>query len=153
MVNVVLQEKFWNSGKPMKLKLILSERNSFIPFLLSFSFFLSPSVFIPSLLSLFVLRPLFLLHFSEHLKGRDHSEELGVEGKMILECILGKQAWGLRIGFIWLRIGTSGGLLWTRWCTFKFHRWRGIFHFLSLGIFLFIIAFRPALGPTQAPIQ
>jgi hypothetical protein len=27
---------------------------------------------------------------SENLKGRDHLENLGVDGKMILECILGK---------------------------------------------------------------
>jgi hypothetical protein len=26
------------------------------------------------------------------------------------------------IGLIWLRIGTSGGLLWTRWWTFEFHK-------------------------------
>jgi hypothetical protein len=28
-------------------------------------------------------------------------------------------------GSIWLRIGTSGGLLWTRWWTFGFHRMLG----------------------------
>jgi hypothetical protein len=32
----------------------------------------------------------------ESMKGRDHSEDLGVEGKIILECILGK--WG---GKVW----------------------------------------------------
>jgi hypothetical protein len=26
----------------------------------------------------------------EHVKGRDCSEDLGVDGKMILKCILGK---------------------------------------------------------------
>jgi hypothetical protein len=28
--------------------------------------------------------------WSENLKGRDHLEDLGVEGRIILECILGK---------------------------------------------------------------
>jgi hypothetical protein len=26
----------------------------------------------------------------ENLKGKDHSEDLGIDGKIILECILGK---------------------------------------------------------------
>jgi hypothetical protein len=30
------------------------------------------------------------------------------------------------IGFIWLKIGTGGGLLWTRWWTFGFHKMWGI---------------------------
>jgi hypothetical protein len=44
-------------------------------------------------------------------EGRDHSEDLGVDRRIILEWILGK--WGRKTwtGFIWLRIGTSGGLL------------------------------------------
>jgi len=29
--------------------------------------------------------------WSENLKGRDHSEDLGVDGRILLECILGKQ--------------------------------------------------------------
>jgi hypothetical protein len=29
-------------------------------------------------------------------------------------------------GFVWLRIGTSGGLLWTQKWTFRFHKRRGI---------------------------
>jgi hypothetical protein len=29
-------------------------------------------------------------------------------------------------GFIWLRIGTSGGILWTRWWKFGLHKRRGI---------------------------
>jgi len=29
-------------------------------------------------------------------------------------------------GFIWLRTGASGGLLWTRWWTFGFRKRRGI---------------------------
>jgi hypothetical protein len=45
------------------------------------------------------------------LKGRDHAEDLHVDGKMIFEWILEKQGGKVWTGFIWLRIGTSGGLL------------------------------------------
>jgi hypothetical protein len=38
--------------------------------------------------------------------------EIGIEG---------------RTGFSWLRIGSSGGLLWTRWWTFGFHKKAGYF--------------------------
>jgi hypothetical protein len=48
---------------------------------------------------------------SENPKGRDHSEDLDVDGKIILEWILGKQSGKLWNGCIWLRIGTSSGLL------------------------------------------
>jgi hypothetical protein len=40
--------------------------------------------------------------WSENLKGRGHSQDLGVDGGKV---------W---TGFIWLRIGTSGRLLCTR---------------------------------------
>jgi hypothetical protein len=41
--------------------------------------------------------------YSESQKGRNHSEDLGVAGRIILKLILGE---GLRvwIGFVWLRI-------------------------------------------------
>jgi hypothetical protein len=42
---------------------------------------------------------------------RGHSEDTGVDEKKILEWILGKWCGKLWIGFIWLRIETSGGLL------------------------------------------
>jgi len=44
-------------------------------------------------------------------KVRDHSEDLEVDGRIILERIL--RRWGGKVltGFIWLRIGTTGGLL------------------------------------------
>jgi len=42
----------------------------------------------------------------ENMKGKDHLENLGADGKITLEWILGKQT-----GFITLRIGTSGGPL------------------------------------------
>jgi hypothetical protein len=45
------------------------------------------------------------------LKGRDYSEDLGLGGTIILKSILGKSGFGVWIGFIWLRIGTGGGLL------------------------------------------
>jgi hypothetical protein len=43
--------------------------------------------------------------------GIDHSEDLAIDGKIILEWILGK--WGRKLwtGFIWLRLESSGGLL------------------------------------------
>lgn len=45
----------------------------------------------------------------EGLKGTDHSEDLGVDGILILKLIFRK--WGGGAGFIWLRTGTCGGLL------------------------------------------
>jgi hypothetical protein len=47
----------------------------------------------------------------EYLKRRDHSEELGVDGRIILEWNLGRYGRRVWNGCIWLRIGTSGGLL------------------------------------------
>jgi hypothetical protein len=47
----------------------------------------------------------------ENLKGRDHSEDLGVDGRIILEWILGKYGEKVWDGCIWIRIGTSGELL------------------------------------------
>jgi len=48
---------------------------------------------------------------SENLKGRDHPGNLGIDGRTILERILGKQDGKVQTGFIWLRTGTSGGFL------------------------------------------
>jgi hypothetical protein len=48
---------------------------------------------------------------SEHLDQRDHMEDLRIDGKITLEYILGKECGKAWIGCIWLRIGTSGGLL------------------------------------------
>jgi hypothetical protein len=42
--------------------------------------------------------------------GRDHLEDLSIDGK-ILELVLWKKGGKMWTGFIWLRIGTSGGLL------------------------------------------
>jgi hypothetical protein len=49
--------------------------------------------------------------WSENLKGRDHSDDLSVDGRIILEWILNKQFRRVWIGFMMLRMGTSGGLL------------------------------------------
>jgi len=43
----------------------------------------------------------------ENLKGRDHSEDIGKDRMIILECILRKLGEKLWIGFIWLSIGTT----------------------------------------------
>jgi hypothetical protein len=54
---------------------------------------------------------MFTKFWSENLNGRDHLEDLAVDGKIILEWILKKQVGRVWTGFIWLRIGTSGGVL------------------------------------------
>jgi hypothetical protein len=51
------------------------------------------------------MHKIFLL---ENLKGRDRLEDLGVDGKIMLEWILGKEGAKVWTGCIWLRIGTSG---------------------------------------------
>jgi hypothetical protein len=47
----------------------------------------------------------------ENLKGRNRLEDLGVDGRIILECIIDKHVREVWTGFIWLRIVTSGGFL------------------------------------------
>jgi hypothetical protein len=47
----------------------------------------------------------------ENLKGRDYSEDLGIDGRIVLEWILGKLGGKVWTVCIWLRIGTSGELL------------------------------------------
>jgi hypothetical protein len=49
--------------------------------------------------------------WSSKLKESDHSKELVVDGKIILEWILGKDGGKLWTVFIWLRVRTNGGLL------------------------------------------
>jgi predicted NUDIX family NTP pyrophosphohydrolase len=44
-------------------------------------------------------------------EGRDYSEELGIDGKIILEGMLKKQGGKVWTVFIWLKIRTNGGLL------------------------------------------
>jgi hypothetical protein len=43
------------------------------------------------------------------LKGKDHSEDLNIDGRIILKRIIEKQGLGVCPGFIWFRIGTGGG--------------------------------------------
>jgi len=52
--------------------------------------------------------------WSENPKGRDHAEDLRVDGSIILERILGTRDRKMWIGFMWLRIGTGAGILCTR---------------------------------------
>jgi hypothetical protein len=46
-----------------------------------------------------------------NLKGRDHSEDLVVDGIILLKWILQKQVWRVWIGFTWLRLGTVDRIL------------------------------------------
>jgi hypothetical protein len=48
---------------------------------------------------------------SENLKGRDHLEDLDVDRRIISEWVLRKLCGKALTECIWLRIGTSGGLL------------------------------------------
>jgi hypothetical protein len=52
--------------------------------------------------------------WSGNPKGRDYSGDLDVDGRIILEWILGRYGGNLWTGYIWLRIGSSDGPLWTR---------------------------------------
>jgi hypothetical protein len=47
----------------------------------------------------------------EKLKGRNNSEDLILDGKIILEWILGQRGGKMWTGFNWIRIGTRGDLL------------------------------------------
>ena len=54
------------------------------------------------------------IHFVPHIKDRDYLEDLGVDGRIILKCILEKWEWGgggAWTGSILLKIGTGSGLL------------------------------------------
>jgi hypothetical protein len=50
----------------------------------------------------------------EDLKGEDHSKDVGVDGRIILEWILETQGVKVWAGFIRLKTETNGGPLWTR---------------------------------------
>jgi hypothetical protein len=59
-------------------------------------------------------------------KVRDHWEDLGVGGNITLSWTLGRQESMGRTGFSWLRIWSSGRLLWTLWWTVGFHKERRV---------------------------
>jgi hypothetical protein len=46
----------------------------------------------------------------EKVKGRDHSEDLDSDGKIMLEIMLGKYGGRMLTGCIWIGIRTSGGM-------------------------------------------
>jgi hypothetical protein len=46
----------------------------------------------------------------ENLKGRDHFEDMGIDGKIILGWVLQKEGGKMVTGFIWFRTGTSDGV-------------------------------------------
>jgi hypothetical protein len=43
-------------------------------------------------------------------EGKNHVEDLGVDGRIILQCMLKKSFGKVWTGVIWLKIGASGGL-------------------------------------------
>jgi hypothetical protein len=48
---------------------------------------------------------------AKYLKSRDHVQDLDVDGRIILKCILHKYGVNELAGFMWLRIKYSGRLL------------------------------------------
>jgi hypothetical protein len=57
------------------------------------------------------MRKVYFQFCYENLKGRNHAEDLSVDGSIILQWIFGKQGGKLRTVSVWLRIGTSDWLL------------------------------------------
>jgi hypothetical protein len=51
-----------------------------------------------------------------------HWEDLRVGGVITLSLTLGRYESMGRTVFTWLRLGSGGGLLWTRWWIFGFHK-------------------------------
>jgi hypothetical protein len=56
-------------------------------------------------------REINTIFWLENMKGRDHSEDLCVDGKITLKWILGKLCEKVWTGFIWHGIVTTDGLL------------------------------------------
>jgi hypothetical protein len=53
------------------------------------------------------MRNAYSFFFSENLKEGDHSEDIGLDGKIILKCIVGKKGEKVWTGCVWLRLGTK----------------------------------------------
>jgi hypothetical protein len=54
---------------------------------------------------------MYTVSWWEHLKGRDHWGNQGVDGRIILGQIFRKWDEGIRTGLSWLRVETGGGHL------------------------------------------
>jgi len=50
----------------------------------------------------------------QSLKGRGHLDYLYIDGRIILEWIMGEESGKIWNGFSWLRVGSNAGLLRTR---------------------------------------
>jgi hypothetical protein len=46
----------------------------------------------------------------ESINERDHSEDLGVDGRIMFKYVLEKQDVRVWSGFVWIRIGISSGM-------------------------------------------
>jgi hypothetical protein len=57
------------------------------------------------------MRNIYIKFCSGNLKGRDHLENRSVDRTIILKWILQEQDVKVLLGFMWLRLGTSAGLL------------------------------------------
>jgi hypothetical protein len=57
------------------------------------------------------MRNAYNFFFLKSLEGRNLLEGIGVDGRVILKLVLKKLGGRVWTGFIWLRLGTSGGIL------------------------------------------
>jgi hypothetical protein len=53
----------------------------------------------------------YIVFWCGDLRGKDHLEEIGVDGIIILKCIRERLDGGTRTGLVWLRIGKNCGNL------------------------------------------